>query len=102
MEKFFEKFLLCWHEGTVEEIEQLAKEYDALLLRTQPNSEEEIHEENIEDQSKQPAENIIEDLIEEALQEPLVEGITEDLLNIPIKDMELPHIYVTENVPEPL
>ena len=31
MAKFFEKFLLRWHEGTVEEIEQLAKQYDALL-----------------------------------------------------------------------
>ena len=49
MAKFFEKFLLLWHEGTVEEIEQLTKEYDAILPRTQPNSEEEIHEEDIED-----------------------------------------------------
>ena len=44
MEKFFEKFLLRWHEGTIEEIQQLAKEYDALLPKTQPDFEEEIHE----------------------------------------------------------
>ena len=56
MAKFFEKFLLRWHEGTIDEIEQLAREYDALLPKTQPNSEEEIHEENI-----------IEDLIDEAV-----------------------------------
>ena len=29
MAKFFEKFLLRWHEGTIEEIEKLAKEYNA-------------------------------------------------------------------------
>ena len=50
--KFFEKFLLRWHEGTIDVIEQLAKEYDALLLRLQPDFEEEIHEEHFEDQNK--------------------------------------------------
>ena len=106
MAKFFEKFLLHWHEGTVEEIEQLAKEYDALLPRTQPDSEEEIHDEHFEDQSKQFKEQIIEDLIDEAVQGPLVEDITEELPEIAkIKkngDMELPQIYVIENIPEPL
>ena len=38
--KFFEKFLLRWHEGTVDEIEQLAKEYDALLPGAHPESKQ--------------------------------------------------------------
>ena len=83
MAKFFEKFLLRLHEGTVDEIEQLAREYDVVLPKTQPDSEEEIHEENL-----------IEDLIDEAVQGPLVEDV--------IEDMEPPQIYVTENILEAL
>ena len=66
----------------------MSKEYDALLPRTQPDSEEEIHEENI-----------IEYLINESVQGPLVEDITEEPPEFAeIKkneDMELPQIYVT-------
>ena len=36
--KFFEYFLLRWHEGKEEEIKQLAKKYNGLLLRAQPDS----------------------------------------------------------------
>ena len=39
--KFFEYFLLRWHEGEEEEIKQLARKYDALLPRAQPNSNKE-------------------------------------------------------------
>ena len=85
----FERFLLCWHDWTVDEIEQLAKEYDALIPRVHLELEEEIHEENIN-----------EDLIEEASQGSLLEGSNERLSNISIKDTELPHIYVTEKIPE--
>ena len=59
MARLFEKFLLRWHEGTVDEIEQLAKEYDALLPRVYLESKEEIHEEHIE--SGQLKEQTIED-----------------------------------------
>ena len=46
MAKFFECFLLWWHEGEEEEIKQLAKKYNALLPKAQPNSKkEEIQEE---------------------------------------------------------
>ena len=48
----------------------------------------------------------MEDLVEEAVQETLVEDITEELPEVAeIKkneDPELPQIYVTENIPEPL
>ena len=30
---FFERFLLRWHNGTVDEIQHLAKKYDALIPR---------------------------------------------------------------------
>ena len=65
IELFFEKFLLRWHEGTIDEIEQLAKEFDTLLPRTQPNSREEIYEEQI-----------IEDLVDEAVHKPFFEDIS--------------------------
>ena len=93
MAKFFEKFLLRQHEGIVDDIEQLAKEYDALLPMTQLDAEEEIHEEHFEDQSKQFKEHIIEDLIEEALQGPLVE----ELPDIDIEDEKLPQVYFEIN-----
>ena len=54
MANFFERFLLHWHDGIVDEIEQLAKEYDALIPRVHPKLKEQT--------------------IEEALQRPLVEG----------------------------
>ena len=41
MAKFFECFLLRWHEGEEEEIKLLAKKYNALLPRAQPNSNKE-------------------------------------------------------------
>ena len=80
----------------------MAKEYDALLPRTQPDSEEEIHEKHSEDERDQLEEKNIESPIEEALQEPLVEGITKELLDIAIKNMELPQIYVTKDIPKQL
>ena len=60
---FFERFLLRWHDGTVDEIEQLAKEYDALIPRLHPELKEQI----------------TEDLSEGVLQEPLVEDVTEEI-----------------------
>ena len=75
----------------------MAKEYDALLPRTQPDSEEEIHEEHFEDQSKQFKEWIIVDSIEEALQGPLVEDITEELRDIDIEDEKLLQVYFESN-----
>ena len=39
---FFERFLLRWHDGTVDEIEQLAKEYDALIPRLHPELKDQI------------------------------------------------------------
>ena len=44
--RFFKKFHLRWHEGTVDEIERLAKEYDSLLPKAHPEEQEEIHEEH--------------------------------------------------------
>ena len=45
MADFLEFFLMRWHEGEEEDIKQLAKKYNSLLPRTQPNSkEEEIRE----------------------------------------------------------
>ena len=91
--RFFVSFLLHWHEGTVDEIEQLAKEYDSLLPKTHPDSKE-IHEENVEYQSKQLEENIIEDLIEEASHGPLFEDISEQPPDKAIiEDVELPQAY---------
>ena len=43
MPNFFKRFLLRWHDGTVDEIEQLAKKYDALIPRVNLELEEEIH-----------------------------------------------------------
>ena len=63
---FFERFLLRWHNGTVNEIEQLTKEYDALIPRVHLELEEDIHEENIN-----------EDLVDEALHGTLLEDISE-------------------------
>ena len=63
MPNFFKRFLLRWNDGTVDEIEKLAKKYDALIPRIHPKLKEQI----------------IEDLIGEALQEPLVEDITEEI-----------------------
>ena len=37
---FFERFLLRWHDGIVDEIDQLAKEYDALIPRLHPELKE--------------------------------------------------------------
>ena len=58
---FFERFLLRWHIRIVDEIEQLAKEYDALIPRVHP----------------EPKEQTFEDAIGEALQRPLSEDIVE-------------------------
>ena len=100
--KFFERFLLRWHDGTVDEIEELAIEYDALIPRLHPELKEQT----------------IEDPIKEALQRPLVEDITEDIPNMAIieniadvklpqvfeqlhdEELELPQVYVTKNVHE--
>ena len=86
---FFERFLLRWHDGTVDEIEHLAKKYDALIPRVHLELEEEIHEEQT-----------IEDPIDEAVQGLLVEDITEELPEVAKvkknEDRELAQIYVTE------
>ena len=46
--RFLERFLLRWHDGTVDEIGQLAKEYDALIPTVHP----ELKEQTIEIQSR--------------------------------------------------
>ena len=72
----------------------MAKEYDALLPRTQTDSEEEIHEENVEDQSKQFKEQIIKDLVDEVLLWPLFEDISEQPPDTAvIEDVKLPQAY---------
>ena len=81
---FFERFLLRWHDGRVDEIEQLAKKYDALIPRVHHELEEEIHEEQT-----------MEDLVEEAVQEPLVEDITKEILDMDeIEGVRLPQIHI--------
>ena len=83
---FFERFLLHWHDGTVDEIEQLAKEYDALIPRLHPELKEQT----------------IEDPIGEALQETLVEDIAEEIPDMAIiediEDVKLPQVY--EQLPD--
>jgi len=82
--KIFERFLLHWHDGIVDEIEQLAKKYDALIPRVHLELEEEIHEEQT-----------MEDLVDEAVQEPLVEDITEEIPDMAeIEDVKLPQVHV--------
>ena len=44
---FFERFLLRWHNGIVDEIEQFAKEYDALIPRVHPKPKEQTIEDPI-------------------------------------------------------
>ena len=44
VEIFFERFLLRLHDGTIDEIEQLAKEYDALIPRFHPEFKEQTNE----------------------------------------------------------
>ena len=81
--KFFERFLLRWHDGTVDEIEQLAKIYDALIPRVHHELEEEIHEEQT-----------MENLVDEAIQEPFVEDITEEIPDMAeIEDVKLPQVH---------
>ena len=85
--KFFEYFLLRWHEGEEEEIKQLARKYDALLPRAQPNSrKEEIQEKHhletfvhLEDlvMPKEPTystteHHVLDDPIEETFEGPLI------------------------------
>ena len=83
VEMFFERFLLCWHDGTVDEIEQLAKEYDALIPRVHPEPEKQAIEDPIS--------------FQEVLQEPLVEDIAEEIPNMAIiediEDVKLPQVY---------
>ena len=77
---FFERFLLRWHDGTVDEIEQLAKEYDALIPSVHP----ELNKHTIEDPI----------FFQEALQEPLGEDITEKIPDRAIiEDVKLPQTY---------
>ena len=95
---FFEKFLLRWHEGTVDDIEQLDKQCNALLPRTHhEEAQEEIHEEHSEDERGHLEENIIDNLMEEAIQVTLVEVIIEELLDIAIiekiEDVDFPQAY---------
>jgi len=82
--KNFERFLLRWHDGTVDEIEQLAKIYDALIPRVHHELEEEIHEEQT-----------MENLVDEAIQEPFVEDITEEIPDMAeIEDVKLPQVHI--------
>ena len=75
---FFERFPLRWHDGTIDEIEQLAKEYDALIPRLHPKLKEQI----------------IKDLSEGVLQEPLVEDVTEEIPNrAVIEYVKLSQVY---------
>ena len=61
----------------------MTREYDALLPKTQPDSEEEIHEENI-----------IADLIDEEVHGPLFENIVEQPHDTAVvEDVELPQGY---------
>ena len=81
---FSKRFLLRWHDGIVDEIEQLAKTYDAVIPRVHLELGEEIHEEQT-----------IEDLVYEAVQEPLVEDIIEEIPDMAeIEDVKLPQVHV--------
>ena len=81
MIEFFEYFLLRWYQGEVREINQLVKEYDALLPRAQPYAKKDIHN----------------DPIEEAHKDLLIEDINENPPHDAIEDLECARIYVIDD-----
>ena len=91
---------MWWHEGEEEEIKQLARKYNALLPRAQPNSKkEEIQEEHpletfghLEDlvRPEEPTPSTIE---HHALNDPIEETFEGPLIKEHIKDQ--PHVTLT-------
>ena len=92
-----------WREGEEEEIKQLARKYNALLPRAQPNSKKEeiqekhhletfVHLEDLviqeEPTSSTIGHHVLNDLIEETFGRPLIKEY--------IKDP--PHVTFTKNI----